>query len=169
MHWPLIWPFSRPLAQMQELFDAIVVNPYDEDAVADAIAAAWLTFTHVHSASQSPFTQSPRDIQLFFPPGSMQSFLPSRLVWSSLAATAWARTTSEGLMFAALCTLPTLQWIQYWMFTGPEVGGYRANAPSCAAKWCSGLSWLLQQCAMGGHWWVENSSSSDSMGFGRLV
>ena len=25
----------------QELFDAIVVNPYDEDAVADAIADTW--------------------------------------------------------------------------------------------------------------------------------
>ena len=31
----------------QELFDAIVVNPYDEDAVADAIADTWPLYESV--------------------------------------------------------------------------------------------------------------------------
>ena len=41
----LLSPHNIPCAVsalqwLQELFDAIVVNPYDEDAVADAIAVA---------------------------------------------------------------------------------------------------------------------------------
>lgn len=40
---------AQRLTWSQELFDAIVVNPYDEDAVADAIAASWRVpgFRHI--------------------------------------------------------------------------------------------------------------------------
>lgn len=123
---------------MQELFDAIVVNPYDEDAVADAIAAAWLTFTHVHSASQSPFPQSPRDIQLFFS-SRINAILPALQI--GLELTRGNRLSEDDLRGSNVCS--TLHPPDIAVDSVLNVHRTRGGLPSeCAKLCCKMMQWL---------------------------
>ena len=49
----------------QELFDAIVVNPYDDDAVADAIAALRQRLAHpdLHPRTETGFPLTPSQMK----------------------------------------------------------------------------------------------------------
>ena len=166
MHWPLIWHACSNAGAIW----------CDRREPLWWRCGGWCNscrLANFHPCSLSipkPFSlRAPEPYSFFFPPGSMQSFLPSRLVWSSLAATAWARTTSKGSNVCSTLHLSDIA-VDSVLNVHRTRGG---RLPSeCAKLCCKMMPVAWAGCYKSGlwadiHWWVEILSSSDSMGFCR--
>lgn len=76
--------------------------------------------------------RAPEPYSFFFP--RINAILPALQI--GLELTRGNRLSEDDLQGSNVCSTlhPPDIAVDSLMFTGPEVGGYRANAPSCAAK-----------------------------------